>query len=85
MRFPGVLAVLIPALVAVTIASAEDRAGMAANVELLQSYGIQTELLSADDVNQFDTYFSDSTSSVGGLFVDLEQDQHIAFMFLRRS
>ncbi len=34
----------------VTIASAEDRAGMAANVELLQSYGIQTELLSANDL-----------------------------------
>ncbi len=34
----------------VTIASAEDLDGMAANVKLLQSYGIQTELLTADDL-----------------------------------
>lgn len=35
----------------VTIASAEDLQGMAANVKLLQSYGINTELLTADDLS----------------------------------
>ena len=34
----------------VTIASSADRAGMEANVKLLQGYGIQTELLAADDL-----------------------------------
>jgi glycine/D-amino acid oxidase-like deaminating enzyme len=34
----------------VTIASANDLEGMAANVELLQSYGINTELLTAADL-----------------------------------